>query len=403
MKRASVIFVCSLLVCLFASASLVHAGGFGLFEWGNGALGQGTAFYATGDDASVVAYNPAQMTRLEGTHVYGGVTAISPKTDVYIDGSKNSTATQIFPVPHAFITHQVNDKLWIGFGEFTRFGLGTKYEDQWSGSELLREAKLESFSFNPSIAYKVNDNLSIAGGVEVIKGSFSLTKEHSHVAFQNPVNIDLTGTALSGNLGVLYEFDDDLSLGFSYRAPVHFTGDGDAEVDGVGKTDAELEANFPSQYSLGLGYSPIEDLTFEFDVIFTRWELFERMEFEFASDFGGLLPDSTETFNYKNTWRFQIGAEYMATEAWALRAGFVYDQTPTRGEYASLMLPANDRFMYTLGTGYKWDKWTFDLAGMYIVTKERHGLKMDDVDSTYSADFKNGRTWGLGTSIGYAF
>ncbi|HKI80098.1 MAG TPA: outer membrane protein transport protein, partial [Pseudodesulfovibrio sp.] len=104
-----------------------------------------------------------------------------------------------------------------------------------------------------------------------------------------------------------------------------------------------------------------------------------------------------------STWRFQLGAEYRFTDSFAMRAGYVYDQTPTRQEYASPMLPANDRQMFTLGAGYKWDAWTVDVAGMYIITKEREGLSMTNGYQDYRVDFKNGRTWGLGTSIGYTF
>ena len=401
MKRASVYFVMCLCACLFAFAATAQAGGFNLFEWGNAALGQATAYYATGDDPSVVAYNPAQMTRLEGTQVYAGVTAISPGSDVNINGTKNSTSQQVFAVPHAYVTHQVNDKLFIGFGEFTRFGLGTKYEDYWSGSTMLREAKLESFSFNPNIAYKLTDSLSIAGGLEMIKGTFELNKAHRVVG--RPVNVDVEGTSLTGNVGLLYEFSDDLFMGLSYRGPVSFTGEGRADIEGlVGPVDATLEANFPDQVSLGIGYNLCEDLSIEFDVIFTRWELFENMEFDFDTA-NPLLPDNIETFNYKNTWRFQLGAEYMATENWALRAGYVFDQTPTRHAYASLMLPANDRHMVTLGTGYTFGGLTADLAGMYIFTEEREALTLSDGGTRYSVDFKQGQTWGLGLSLGYKF
>jgi long-chain fatty acid transport protein len=399
MKRASVYFVMSLLVCLFAVAATAQAGGFGLFEWGNAALGQGTAYYATGDDPSVIAYNPAQMTRLEGIQVYAGVTAISPNSDVNINGTKNSTSQQIFAVPHAYASYQVNDKLFIGVGEFTRFGLGTKYEDGWTGSTLLREAKLESFSFNPTIAYKVTDSLSIAGGLEIIKGSFYVTKQH--VATGRPFNVDVGGTSLSGNIGLLYDFSDYFSVGFSYRAPVSFTGTGKAELDGLlPETNATVEATFPDQYSLGLGYQLTEDLSLEFDVVFTRWELFNDMTFDFQS---AAYPDNIETFNYKNTWRFQLGTEYMATDNWALRAGYVFDQTPTRHAYASLMLPANDRHMFTLGTGYTFGNLTADLAGMYIFTKEREALTLFDGAVKRSVDYKQGQTWGLGLSLGYKF
>jgi long-chain fatty acid transport protein len=226
MKRASVCFVFSFLVCLLATASVVQAGGFALYEWGNRALGMGTANYATGNDASVVAYNPALMTRLEGTHVYGGVTAVSPNSDVSINGDENSTQKQIFGVPHGFVTHQVNDNWTLGFGTFTRFGLGTKYDGDWPGATLLKEARLETFSFNPSVAYKVNDNLSVGGGIEIIKGDFMLRKKLPSTAFGGDLRVKVSDTGIAFNLGLAYKFADFATLGLSYRSPVHFEGEG---------------------------------------------------------------------------------------------------------------------------------------------------------------------------------
>lgn len=213
--------------------------------------------------------------------------------------------------------------------------------------------------------------------------------------------MDVEGTSVTCNVGLLYDVTDAFSVGLSYRAPVSFTGKGDAELEGVlPETNATVEATFPDQWSLGLGYQITEDLSLELDAIFTRWELFDSMEFDFASP---LYTDNIETFNYKNTWRFQLGAEYMVMDNWALRAGYVYDQTPTRHAYTSLMLPANDRQMFTLGTGYTWNDLTVDLAGMYIVTKERDAMTMHDGAAPHSVDFKDGRTWGLGLSLGYKF
>ncbi|NDV19318.1 hypothetical protein GO013_07795 [Pseudodesulfovibrio sp. JC047] len=164
--------------------------------------------------------------------------------------------------------------------------------------------------------------------------------------------------------------------------------------------NATLTADFPASYTAGLGFTPMENLSIEFDVIFTQWEQFDRIEFDFS---GSPLPDTVEDFNYKNTWRFQLGAEYLVTDAFALRAGYVYDQSPIRHEYTSPLLPANDRNLFTLGAGYKYDNWTFDLSGMYIVTKERHGMSMTDGVATYDVDFKGGTTWGAGLSVGCSF
>ncbi|XXJ20271.1 OmpP1/FadL family transporter [Desulfovibrio caledoniensis] len=406
MKRASACFVFSFLVCLLATASVVQAGGFALYEWGNRALGMGTANYATGNDASVVAYNPALMTKLEGTtNVYGGVTAVSPSSDVYINGQKNQTQNQVFGVPHGFVTHKINDDWSLGVGVFTRFGLGTDYNSTWPGATLIKDALLETFSMNPTVAYKVNDKLSVAGGIEIIKGSFTVRKDLSPTIGGGNVVTDVDDTALAFNLALAYDVNDMLTVGLTYRSPVHFVGRGSVEVSNAGgvangKGDATMTADFPASYTVGLGLKPMDDLTFEFDVVYTQWEQFDRIEFDFTNSG---LPDSNEDFNYKSTWRFQLGAEYQFTDVFAMRAGYVYDQTPIRHEYASPMLPANDRQMFTLGAGYKWDAWTVDVAGMYIITKERTGMSMTNGYQTYTADFKNGRTWGLGTSIGYSF
>ncbi|NDV19317.1 hypothetical protein GO013_07790 [Pseudodesulfovibrio sp. JC047] len=230
MKRTSAVFYCSLVLCLLASAATVHAGGFALYEWGNRALGMGTANYATGNDASVIAYNPAQMTKLEGTNLYGGVAVITPMSDVYIDGNKNTTKSVSHAIPHVYATHQLNDKWVIGIGEFTRFGLGTKYDKNWDGKTLLNEALLESYSFNPSVGYRVNDSLSVGGGVEVIKGSFLLKKDVNAlvpVLGGSHTKIDVAGTSTGFNLGMLYDVTDAVSLALTYRSSVHFVGHGD--------------------------------------------------------------------------------------------------------------------------------------------------------------------------------
>ena len=405
MKRASVFFFCSFFICLLVSAASVQAGGFALYEWGNRALGMGTATYATGNDASVVAYNPAQMTRLKGTNVYAGVTAVSPNADVYIDGEGTSLSSQIFPVPHGFVTHQLNDDWYIGFGAYTRFGLGTKYDEDWPGSTLFKEALLESVSFTPTVAYKVTDKLSVAASIEFIKGSFKVRRSFPGAPGRlSTIKTDVSGNALSGNLGLMYEFNDMFTASFMYRAPVHFSGTGGASTSGVipnTNTSAEMRADFPSSYTLGLGVKPMENLTLEFDVIMTEWDHFDRIEFDFGP---GILPDTDEYFYYKNAWRFQLGAEYLLSDNWAVRAGYVYDQTPTKHNYASPMLPANDRNMFTLGAGYKVNDWTFDWSAMYIITKQRTDMHMvDSGGNPYNVDFKNGRTWGAGMSIGYSF
>lgn len=405
-KRASVLLFCCLCVCLMASAAF--AGGFQLFEYGTRAVSMGTANYAVGDDASVIAYNPALMTQFESAEVLAGVAAIAPSTDVTITNNtgphgtgKFSTEDQTFMVPHAYYVQPMTDDVTLGAGIFTRFGLGTKYPDGWAGRGLLQEVMLESVSFQPTVAFKATEDFSFAIGVEVIHGSMFLKRAHPG---GGSAEVDVEGTSVGGNISASYRFNDAWNMGFIYRSPIKFTGHGSVEAAAIGQDgDATVSATFPSSFSIGVGYTPFDAWTFEGSVIHTRWDHFDEMKFRYSGVNPALLPDDDEKFFYKNTWRFQLGAEYDLNELIDLRAGYVYDQTPTRHDYASVMLPANDRQLFSLGIGFEGQRWTCDLNGMYITTKERRGMSTTNAFGTYTYDFTGGRTWIAGLSVGYSF
>jgi len=399
MKRASAIVLSCLFVCLLASASVVQAGGFALYEWSNRGVAMATTGYAVAGDASVIATNPALMTKLEGKHALAGAVVISPQTSVYVDGDKNKTKSKKFVVPHAYYTHQMgdNENVWLGVGMFTRFGLGTYYDDDWVGKASLQYVDLQSISLNPNIAFKFNDQFSAAFGIEILKGGFKLQKEIGAAI----VKADTEGYATGVNVGLNYDLDDQWSAAFTYRSQMkmYTTGYGRNDTNAVPDSDSEqvIRATLPSSYTVGVGYQPTDDWTLEFDTIYTRWESVDKLIYE------GPIEAETE-LHYKNTWRFQVGTEYWAKEWLAVRFGYAYDQTPTRAGDASFMLPANDRQLYSTGLGFKWDNWNADWSFMYVTTKSRNNLTMSDpVLGVIDVDFKNGQTWISGLSIGYEF
>lgn len=390
MKRPSILVFCFLFVAVLAAAPAVQAGGFALYEWGNRNIGMATAGYTKGVDASVVAFNPSLMTDLEGAKALGGVALISPASDIVVNGETNETSTKTWAVPHAYYTQQLNDDFWFGAGIYTRFGLGTFYPDNWDGQNDLQYVNLQSVSFTPTMAYKVNDKLSFGAGLEILKGGISLEKK---IGLQK-YSARTEGYALGGNLSASYDFTDKFAAGFIYRAPMRMSTRGKADFLFRGKEDADqkIVATLPSSYTLGLSYEPTEAWLIEFDAMYTRWGLTDQMHYD-----GALQTD--DELDYKNTWRFQLGTEYWVKEWLALRAGYAYDVTPTTALEASYMLPANDRHLFSTGLGFVSDKWTVDWSFMYVTTKERTGLNIGGND----VDFKNGQTWITGLSLGYSF
>ena len=132
------------LALLMLLPTLCQAGGFALYEYGARANAMGGANIALADDASAVAYNPAGITQLPGTHIMFGATAIAPTADVRAGADKKTTTqTNVYLPPHAYLTYQAGERAWIGLGMFTRFGVGTQYGYDWTGKNNVYRVRAE--------------------------------------------------------------------------------------------------------------------------------------------------------------------------------------------------------------------------------------------------------------------
>ena len=92
----------------------------------------------------------------------------------------------------------------------------------------------------------------------------------------------------------------------------------------------------------------------------------------------------------------------------ALRLGFVFDKSPNNYGNADYMMPSNGRNYYTAGVGFKWDKWTIDLAYMYAHNHEQNYSESSRNNPHGYKGVRPGRTThphahNFGIGIGYKF
>ncbi len=74
---------------------------------------------------------------------------------------------------------------------------------------------------------------------------------------------------------------------------------------------------------------------------------------------GALSGATVQTLEarFQDTWRVALGANYRLDDAWTLKAGLAYDQTPVRNASTRLTaLPDNDRSWFTFGGQWKASK-----------------------------------------------
>jgi len=418
--RKGALSLCALLSLSFAlPAQQASAEGFStVLEGSARAMSLAGGLVARGGDPSVISYNPAAMTRLEGTQFQANLAITQMYWGVDVKNNKKGgydnyhSSHQTWPIPSWYLSHQLNDKVWLGIGQFTRFGLGVKYPNKWPGGFNLQSVQLITSSINPNIAYKLNDIFSIAVGAEILYADMQMRKNMGagpegslgyrlDKAFSGAGDMNLNGHgfAFGGNIALHAQFNDQWSAGLTYRAPMSLKVNGKARWDnpmtagavkGVNtfktmdpmlaaargamtmpysKSKVRGTIHLPDSFAFAVAYKPTKTLSIEAGATYTLWSRF--------ADFNIYMKNPGNYWNnnakhWRNNWAFNLSAEWWATDWMALRLGFVFDKSPNNYGHGDYMMPSNGRKYYTAGVGFKWDKWTLDLAYMYAHNHEQN-------------------------------
>ena len=58
--------------------------------------------------------------------------------------------------------------------------------------------------------------------------------------------------------------------------------------------------------------------------------------------------------NWRDTWGFNVSAEYKALDWLTLRGGYVFETSPMKDSTCDYMTPSNGRHRITAGVGFNW-------------------------------------------------
>ncbi len=374
---------------LAAWSSSAFAAGFSIIE--QSVSGLGTAFSggaAAAEDASTIFFNPAGMTLLEGQQVLAGMHVIVPSAKFDSDGANNALAGPIGggnggdggvvkPVPNFFYAANLGTGWSLGLGICAPFGLSTEYDKDWVGRYHGVESEVMTININPSVAYRVNDNLSVGAGVSaqymaanltsmVDFGLATLGASDPRSDIYADMNADDWGYGF--NLGLLYEFDKNSRIGAAYRSRITHKLKGDVDFSlqnqaylatfGLAGTavasfpdqDISADLTLPASASLSAYHQFSAEWALMADVTWTEWSSFEELVIEFD----GALADSVTTENWEDNWRYSIGTTYAPSDRLKLRLGLAYDESPIpSARYRTPRIPGNDRFWTAFGVGYQ--------------------------------------------------
>ena len=117
--------------------------------------------------SETVFFNPGALTKLDDKYaISSSLTAVYSKNR-YQNVETGSTASTDNPIGspiNFYIANQFNDSLALGFGLYTPFGSRVEWEKDWVGSHFINNVALESIFLQPTVAYEINDMVSIGIG-----------------------------------------------------------------------------------------------------------------------------------------------------------------------------------------------------------------------------------------------
>lgn len=427
------IFRVSLLsaACLAAITANANAAAYYLQE--QSVSGLGTAFAgaaADTPDASTIFYNPAGMTELDGMQAYFGANVLFPDAEFKNDGSTIATPGtggaavpitgndggnpfNMEAVPHAYFAAPVWDnRLWLGIGVSAPFGLANEYDEGFVGRYNSTKNELRTIDIEPAMAFKVNNWLSLGGGLSIQYVDANLQNAIPFPGLGGPSTATDGRTRLTGddwstslNFGVLVKPTSTTKIGVNFREGTSHTLKGHVDttlplgVPGGGSTvtvPGSAELDLPNMIQTGISQQVTDKLTLLGSVNWYEWSNFNDIPI-FAN--GGL---SVSEQGYENTWGFAVGARYRLNEKWLLKTGMQYDQTPTVSEFRSTRIPDGDRLWFAGGATYSLTpNVDLDFSGAYITIL--HDKRIDLADNPTAALGVNTNARTVGDSGGDVF
>jgi len=346
------------------------ASGFALIE--DSASGLGNAYAggaAIAEDAGTNYYNPAGLTRLKGRQLGLVLHLIDPSMNFADGGSvaaagrsgggNGGDAGALAPVPNFYVAMDAGDKLKFGIGINAPFGLKTEYDPTWIGRFQAIKSEIKSVNINPSLAYKLNDTVSLGAGVSAQYVDVTLTRAVNFgAAGEGAVNISGDDWGYGYNVGALFELSQGARIGVAYRASIgqHLEGTAQftrpAGVPNAGATaDGDVSADIDLPETLSL--SGVRQLDKKWsvmgDVTWTGWSRFKELKVVRSS--GAVLTTTPE--NWKDSYRYALGVNYRDSDKLLLRAGIALDRSPVSDAFRTARIPDQDRTWLSLGANYR--------------------------------------------------
>ena len=385
------------------------------------------------DDASAIFYNPANLAGLDGVSVVQSLT-LAHTESTYTSTSPGQKAAESdadwVALPDVFIGAPVGDNgLTIGLGISTPYGQGSSYNQNdlmnipafTNGvPSAIHEGQIALINFNPTIAFKINDLISVGVGADIYYSTLVFKQLYPWGQLDPPgvltngnAEVEADGYGFGGNAAITWNITEKQRLALSYRSEVKVEYEGDFDINTVGPpvpppagngvdpafaattSDFNMDIKYPTTIGLGYGIVLAESIRVEANLEWLGWSANETQTANLGSNGSLTIPQ-----NWNDTFTFGIGGDWQIDENWFARAGYAFIESPIPDATMAPILPDTDRHALSMGLGYTTGPHSVDLAYTFSIYKDRdisasdnpaypgsYDIASDLLGMTYSFEF----------------
>lgn len=401
--------IVSAAVIAMMASSAAYAGSFSLYtESSPAAIGNYAAgIAAEAADASTGWYNPAGLSLIRQKEIVFGMVGVFASAQMT---GVSTFATQGLPsyqqtfnqikgakpgyVPSSHFALPLGENMTFGISAVAPFGLATQWGREGPVRYAATTSNLITTNISPELGAKVNEHFAVGAGIDLqyarvrfnsVLGSPALMEAFG----ADPRMLDSLSYNRGQSFGVGFHagvlgmfYDNHTRVGFNYQSQVRHRFNGYSRLQGrlanlspTISPAAVLEANTDALFwsnnlaSNNIILPEIATLSIYQDVsdrfallgsaVFTGWRSLKTIELDRVAAYapspaaGQVFVNAVTTEEYRNAWRFAVGANYHVNEKFMLRVGGGYDQTPTRKVFRDIRVPDFNRVAASIGTHYQ--------------------------------------------------
>jgi len=274
---------------------------------------------------------------------------------IIAQGTTDNTFQAAF-IPAGYFSYQLNPNLWLGMSLNSPFGLSVGFPENWVGRDYAAgDTWLHTYNAAPSVAYRINDWISVGVGVQIQYAKANLN--HGVTAFINTGNGILILPVGDGNLsgdgwgygftaGVTLTPTPTTSVGIGYRSGINQKLNGILTTP-LGQAAANTTLDLPGMVSLGIRQRLDPQWTLLGTVEWTNWNRIGT-----SNVIANGVTATTLPFQYRDSWLFSGGVEYQFNERMTLRTGFGYETAAIDDQVRMPLIPDTNRVWASVGASY---------------------------------------------------